>query len=334
MTEFQPLPWHQPLLERFRSQRAADRLAHAYLLRGPEGVGKYQLARVLAAGVLCQNADDSACGRCRSCTLLAAGTHPDLLQVIPETAGKQIRIDQIRQLIAFAAKTAQMGGHRVILLGPAEAMNVNAANALLKVLEEPGADTLLLLFSHQLGDVLPTLRSRCQVLYQPLPEADEACRWLAGEQPDIDPEQLALAYELAGQRPLLARDYLAGDALDWRSRILADLGQVTKGQVAPVAVAGRWSDVDLLVLLDWLSRWLTDMVRYRETRDETMLGAADSRAMLRYIAQKAGSCRLLDFYQQLLEWRRIQRTQGSLNKTLLIETILIRWLQLTLPTTS
>lgn len=140
-------PWQQALWSQLggRAQHA-----HAYLLYGPAGIGKRALAEHWAAQLLCQRpAAAGACGECKACQLLAAGTHPDYFVLEPEEAEKPIRVDQVRDLVGFVVQTAQLGGRKVVLLEPAEAMNVNAANALLKSLEEPSGDTVLLLISHQ-----------------------------------------------------------------------------------------------------------------------------------------------------------------------------------------
>ncbi|MFO6082911.1 DNA polymerase III subunit delta', partial [Pseudomonas aeruginosa] len=152
-------PWQQALWSQLggRAQHA-----HAYLLYGPAGIGKRALAEHWAAQLLCQRpAAAGACGECKACQLLAAGTHPDYFVLEPEEAEKPIRVDQVRDLVGFVVQTAQLGGRKVVLLEPAEAMNVNAANALLKSLEEPSGDTVLLLISHQPSRLLPTIKSRC-----------------------------------------------------------------------------------------------------------------------------------------------------------------------------
>src|SRR5690606_31936472 len=128
-----PCPWHLPVWD---ALTAGSRHAHAFLFAGLPGVGKRLFAEAFAAHLLClQPQSGRACGQCRSCHLCQAGSHPDRLVVEPEEQGKAIRIDAIRQLGDFMGQTAQQGGRKVIILHPAEAMNLNAANALLKSLE-------------------------------------------------------------------------------------------------------------------------------------------------------------------------------------------------------
>ena len=123
-------PWQDSLWQQLagRAQHA-----HAYLLHGPIGIGKRALAERLMASLLCkQPVNLEACGECKSCLLLKAGSHPDNYLLEPEEADKAIKVDQVRDLVSFVVQTAQMGGRKVVLIEPVEAMNINAANALLK----------------------------------------------------------------------------------------------------------------------------------------------------------------------------------------------------------
>lgn len=152
-------PWQDALWQQLAGR---TQHAHAYLLHGPAGIGKRALAERLMARLLCQQpAGLDACGQCKSCYLLAAGTHPDNYILEPEEADKAIKVDQVRDLVSFVVQTAQLAGRKVVLVEPTESMNINAANALLKSLEEPSGQTVLLLISHQPSRLLPTVKSRC-----------------------------------------------------------------------------------------------------------------------------------------------------------------------------
>lgn len=180
-------PWQEPLWQQLASR---PRHAHAYLLHGPAGIGKRDLAERLMARLLCQQpAGLEACGQCKACHLLAAGTHPDVFVLEPEEADKAIKVDQVRELVSFVVQTAQLGGRKVVLLEPVEAMNLNSANALLKSLEEPSGDTVLLLVSHQPSRLLPTVKSRCVQQVCPLPSLQQSLAWLAQALPEVSDEQ-------------------------------------------------------------------------------------------------------------------------------------------------
>ena len=201
-----PYPWHeQPLLRWFDAQRR-DRLPHALLVKGPEHTGKRVLARLLASYLLCESpADERSCGACRACTMARAGTHPDWLELRPEQPGKVIRVDSIRRMQSRLHQTAQFGGAKLCILYPAEALNENAANALLKILEEPPEQTYFILVSHRPQLLSATIRSRCGQLALSLPASESVRQWLAGEYAEDD---IAQALALCRGYPEKVRDLL------------------------------------------------------------------------------------------------------------------------------
>ena len=161
--------WYAAPLQALLSRR--QNMPHAVLLTGPEGTGKGHFAAIIANSLLCSkpSVDRFACGECQSCQLLAANTHPDFYRITLESnadgkPAKDIKVEQIRQLIQSLAQTSQLGGIKLAIIDPAERMNRNAANSLLKTLEEPTADTLLILLAAQPSRLLPTVRSRCQTI--------------------------------------------------------------------------------------------------------------------------------------------------------------------------
>ena len=206
---------------RLRLGALRARGAHGLLLHGPAGVGKWDLAMAFAADVLCERpaaaAPGQACGDCAACLLLAAGNHPDLRVVVPDAlaarrpgsaveeadgapAGegaaatktkpsREIKIDQVRDLASLSSITAHRGGARVVVLGPAEALNLPAANALLKGLEEPPPGLIFVLVSDQIDRCLPTILSRCSLVRVAAPARAVALEWLRGQAGQADAEQ-------------------------------------------------------------------------------------------------------------------------------------------------
>ncbi len=323
----QPLPWHHGLWQSIMAQAQSDRLAHAYLLRGVPGVGKFRFAEALAAKLLCEASGvGSACGHCKECGLVKAGTHPDLMFVAPDAPGKPIKIDQIRQVNEFARKTAQQGGRRVVVMNPAEAMNINAANALLKSLEEPGSNTVFLLVSARVGDMLPTIRSRCQLLSFAIPTAEISRPWLAEHIADhqlID--QLLL---MADGAPVAARDLFDQNALDLRGKLINAMAGLFRGEITPVELAKNWQEADLPQLFAWLASWLDDVIKIALNADDSTMRNPDLVKMLRYLAGKAPVQTVVMLRDETLEQRQRMLDGANLNQQMLLEGMFSRYLEL------
>jgi DNA polymerase-3 subunit delta' len=148
-----------------RRSLAADRMAHAVLFAGPSGVGKMTAAEAFAKALLCHNEGDTACGECTACRKVDHGNHPDLHLVVPEGAGRQIRIDVVRQRVVreLGLKPFE-SDHKIVLIDDADAMNDLSANCLLKTLEEPPPGSVLVLVTARPDALLETIVSRCRVV--------------------------------------------------------------------------------------------------------------------------------------------------------------------------
>ena len=162
-------PWLAPAWQLLADALRSGRIHHALLFGSPRGYGKRALADAFAAAALCpqRGADGRACGVCRSCLLVAAGSHPDLVRVTFELRddGKtrtELTVDQLRALGHRLALSSQFGGLQIAVIDPADAMNASAANALLKTLEEPASATIIVLVADDPSRLPATIRSRCQ----------------------------------------------------------------------------------------------------------------------------------------------------------------------------
>lgn len=317
-------------------QARRDRLPHALLLIGQKGQGKAALARAFAASLLCEQprADGQACGQCLACNWFSQGNHPDFRCLQPDAlseeaeaeegkkkASQQITIDQVRGLDDFLNVGTHRDGLRIILVNPAEAMNRNTANALLKTLEEPAASTLFLLVSNEPLKLLPTIRSRCQSVPVPLPSAAQAVaalqavgiadaeRWLAlaGGAP-------GLAAELAGSGQaawleLLVKRLAAGARLD-PLQAAAELDKALKD------AKGR---VVLKTVVEALQKWLVDLTLVANAQSPRYFLA--QAATIDGLAAMIPATRLIRFYRDVI--KRRQEAEQPLNARLFLEGIFL-----------
>jgi|SRR5690554_452880 len=318
-----PYPWQQEVWQSFVQQFTDRRLPHALMLAGPVGLGKRHLARAMAQYALCLGpVSESACGKCKSCELNRAGTHPDLFHIAPEAPGKAIPVKVIRALTEAQNKTAQQSGYKVVTLMPAEAMNSNAANALLKTLEEPAAGTLLILVSDSPSSVIPTIRSRCQLRTLAIPPQQQSLHWL---EPLVSGTEHNGAELLALARgaPLAARDLLQGDGLSQRQRWSHDLRQLSLGQADALSVAAGWSKTDARALIDWFSGWLHDLACWQVGAERVHFSAIDP--VLSGILKAISPPLLHRFQEKLLHSKRLLLSGANPNVQLLIEELLMDW---------
>ncbi|MBD8575721.1 DNA polymerase III subunit delta' [Pseudomonas syringae] len=316
-------PWQDALWKQLAGR---PQHAHAYLLHGPAGIGKRALAERLMAHLLCQRPEAlDACGQCKSCLLLLAGSHPDNYILEPEEADKPIKVDQVRDLVSFVVQTAQMGGRKVVLIEPVEAMNINAANALLKSLEEPSGNTVLLLVSHQPSRLLPTIKSRCVQQACPLPSQRMSLDWLQAALPETDESLRGDLLTLAAGSPLLAVKLQAQGVSEQRALVVDGVKKLLKQQQSPTQLAEAWKDVPLLLLFDWFCDWSHLMLRYQLTQDEDGLGLADMRKVVQYLAQKSTPGKVLAIQDWVLAQRQKVMGKANLNRVLLLEALLVQW---------
>jgi DNA polymerase-3 subunit delta' len=319
-------PWQDQLWQQLAGR---TQHAHAYLLHGPIGIGKRALAERLMASLLCQRLNGlQACGECKSCLLLVAGSHPDNYVLEPEEADKAIKVDQVRDLVSFVVQTAQMGGRKVVLIEPVEAMNINAANALLKSLEEPSGNTVLLLVSHQPSRLLPTVKSRCVQQACPLPSEQASLAWLATALPDSSEAERIELLSLAAGSPLTAVSLKAQGVREQRAQVVDAVKKLLKQQQSPTQLAEGWKDIPLLLLFDWFCDWSHLILRYQLTEDDQALGLEDMRKVLQYMAQKSAQSKVLAIQDWILAQRQKIMSKANLNRVLLLEALLVQWMGL------
>jgi DNA polymerase-3 subunit delta' len=302
------------------------------LIQSGEGLGEFEFAQACAQSLLCEKPqpDRQACGTCHACNWFSLGNHPDFRLIVPESMApesreegaepakkrsEQIRIEQARELADFLAVGTHRGGLRVILVYPAEAMNVNTQNALLKNLEEPPPATVFLLVTTQPERLLATVRSRCLKFSLPFPPPDPILLWLR-EQGLKQPEATLAG---AGGAPLAALKAVNTDAD--RLRFIEDLGNPG---FDPIALAEAVVRIPLWDLVGWLQRWSYDLllarvagrVRYNPNQE-------------RVIADTARHCDAVDiaaYLRRLAQARALAR--HPLNAKLFVEDLLLQYQRL------
>ena len=321
-------PWLEPYRQSIATTVNQGRLPHALLLTGQPGVGKAGFADFLARLLLCEQPLDGAspCGRCPSCTLLNAGSHPDFRYVsyeINEKTGKlrdSIIVDQIRKLAADLSLKSHAGGYKVAVITPANAMNINAANSLLKTLEEPSDNTVLVLVSDQPGHLPATLRSRCQRFMIGVQDKAPVLEWLSAQ---VDTPALETYLQLAGNAPLEALRLARLNALERRQKHFSELVDILEGRAAPLAVALAWSKDEDMQAVRWLRDWLMDLLKIRMTGETA---AVRGRDMLDGLEALAGRLDSKLMFAQLDRINRLLHMAGSsLNRQLMMEDILLAW---------
>ena len=321
---------HKSTWERLQSQR--ERLPHALLLIGQRGLGKFALAQAFAKALLCEQPREGglACDRCLACNWFDQGNHPDFRLLQPQAlvedadaeegkkkASQQITIDQVRGLDDFLNVGTHRAGLKIVVVNPAEAMNRSTANAFLKTLEEPAAGTLFLMVSNEPLRLLPTIRSRCQVVPVNVPPATVSEAALAAD----GLEQAGRWLALAGGSPGLASELAAsgrGGWLDILTRCLAG-----NGDLDPIAHAAELEKVikeskgklALKSVVDAMQKWLVDLAlasngqpaRYFLPQQATISGLADM----------IPPARIVRAYRLLLTRRR--EAEQPLNARLFLE---------------
>jgi DNA polymerase-3 subunit delta' len=327
---------HEKTWKQFGEWRS--RLPHALLLTGRRGIGKFELARAFAESLLCESLlpSSSACGSCLACRWMAQGNHPDFRWVRPEAlaeeegaggGGKkkpsqQITIDQIRALDDFLHVGTHRQGARVVLLHPAEAMNRNTANSLLKSLEEPVAGTVFLLVSDDPERLLPTIRSRCQRLAVPVPDPALAQAWLKAAGVGDAARWLALA----GNAPLLAVELASGDERALLEALAAEFARGGADPLAAAAAIDRALKADkrpapLPRFVEWGQKWLGDLILLNIGQAPRYFLA--QAGPLEALAARADLRGLLAFSRKALQYRRF--CEQPLNSRLFLEDFFLNY---------
>ena len=340
----QLLPWQHETWSRIAE--SFDRLPHATLLSGSEGIGKFQLASRLAMVLLCDRDEPHPCGDCRGCRLFTASTHPDLHVITSEvmldsmdfvltayserylddsrarSKRKSVRttilISQIRSLINEANTAAHISRNKVFIIAPVDAMTTSASNSLLKILEEPAPNNFLILVTENSQNLLPTIASRCQNIRMSNPDFEDAEQWLVQEglnQQEID------AIKATGRGPLLglrnARSSVLLESKKFLEKVIQNLIGTSNEDAVMIAEQGlKLGENECLYELHQL---VSDLIRMNLTgRSQSKY----SKANLLDVASRIDPRSLFSIYDLIGQLRQ-QIREGALDKTLAIEDVLL-----------
>ena len=323
--------WQQSQWQQVKQLIETERLPHAMLLHGNQGLGKADFAITMANAVLCQQpgADFQACGSCAACQLLAANTHPDLYYLQPTAAEKtrskkpalNIRIDDIRTLCEKLNQTSQYGGYRVAIVEQAEMLTISAANSLLKTLEEPGNNVLIILHSARSHRLPVTIRSRCQLMRFSVPEEAVSLHWITQHQQENHSiEQLKQALSYAHGSPLAALKHLQETE---QHQLLAEAMTAAVSGKNSLDYALKLAKFSKLQILEDMLTWASDLTKLLSCGEDADIVNRQYQRQLQALAKKASQQRLFRFYDQLNF--SLLHSSIAVNEQLLWENLLLSW---------
>lgn len=279
------LTWFNDTLIQLSHRASNGTLPHALLIAGPKGIGKLEFSRLLAHTILG----------------LKDSFHPDYSELSPEEDKKNISIDQVRSLIQQLSRTSHQGGYKIVVIYPAEAMNIAASNALLKTLEEPQGKTLVILCSHQPSRLLPTIISRCQRIKLTMPTRVEARGWLS--QHCEDQELIEKALDITDNRPFSALEIIQNDNIKFYDDGFKHLSDVWKNKKNPIPIAEAWAKNDVEECINLMQMFVMQILK------------ADGRVH-----------RTFHLQDKITDAKRSLQTQSNPNKQLLLENLLMEFL--------
>lgn len=344
-------PWNQEIWQQLTLE--PERANHALLLHGNRGLGKKDIAAALAHFVLTENHDQSQ-------SLFEAGSHPDLHVIAPEAMldslrnetgsaaisatqsvmatfaeryieahsgkpRKAITIDQIRKLSGALSTHPHISQHRVIVIYAAETMNRNAANALLKSLEEPPANTLFLLVTDDVSTLPKTIRSRCSLLSFKAPDRDAALSWLS-LQKCIPEEELDTYLSIANNHPIRAIELFESGYLSDLKALLTDVNHMWMRRIEITGAAKKWQTLGVDVSIDILHKLATDLLRFQLTETPNELFFPVQKSWVQSSSAKIDRQRLFDMLDEINQAKRLLAT--TVDPLLVLENVAQRTFKL------
>lgn len=314
-------PWQADQWQQSLQHLIRKRLPHAILFSGPSSIGKLEFCLTYIQRMNCTQPtqDNNACGTCSDCHLFNARTHPDVRMINVEEPVDMIKVDDIREVNKFMSLSRQRGTYKVVCINQAELMNINAANALLKTLEEPPPNSILFLISHRANSLLATVKSRCQIWKFSIPDKIRALNWLQQRADGVAWETLL---PVSGNRPLLALAMHETGLGEARTRYYDHLDQLMQYQEKVTSISAKLQNEELERLVNWQQAWCADLVRSHYKKEPVTIENPDLRRSLHSLIGRVDLQLLFRYLDKLIEFRRF--SNAPLNKRLFIEDMLIR----------
>lgn len=326
------LPWHDNNWQIISNATASDRLAHAWLLLGPQGLGKSDFAREISQALLCEQSAGASlrtsCGQCRSCALWNSDSHPDFINIGLEDKAKTISIEHIRDMTARIGLHRHSHQFRTVLIDPADKLTPQAANSVLKSLEEPPPGTVFLLVTSNAQQLLPTIVSRCQTLRFSVPPRTAASAWLADKK-DATRNDIDTALKMSGGAPLLAKAFLTDPSAmpqdEW-SRLVAN---TLIGKQSPTGASARIDESCYGLFLRWWTLWLDELIKASLLSSHGKSGqkiSEDQELVLRHLQRCHPQLYLIKLFNQLDQIRDVVRWLAKpINQGLAQQRLWIEW---------
>ncbi|AOV96642.1 DNA polymerase III subunit delta' [Edwardsiella hoshinae] len=309
-------PWLNVPYRQLLAQHQSGRGHHALLLHAIAGMGEASLVYALARWLLCQHPlGEKSCGQCHACRLMTAGTHPDWHCLQAEKGKSTLGVEPVRQIIEQLQSHAQQGGAKIVWIARCEQLSEAAANALLKTLEEPPAQTYFLLTTREPAQLLPTLRSRCFYLYLAPPAESHSLHWLQQQQPG-DPQAMHAALRLCAGAPLAALALLQPARWAQREAVCQALSQALASQ--------QWLDLlpslnqeDVAERLGWLCALLLDAQK-RQLAGTASIANCDQVALVNRLAETYAPAELQRLWHAWVACRHQLLATPGINRELLL----------------
>lgn len=300
-------PWLQS--QHYQWQQQINNLSHAYLLSGIDGIGIVEFSEKMAADLLCQQTGLQACQQCPTCRLFANNSHPDLFRLKVLEDKKEISIDQVRELNRKIFETSHQGGFKVALIESAEKLNISSFNALLKTLEEPPNQTILILTTHQQSKLPATILSRCRSLKFATPTLNQSMEWLQQQLPQADQALLKKSLRVNWSAPIKAKQWIETNQFEQEALWQSDIKSLRENKLSISQVVSKWLKYESPeVVFDYFYLWTVSAVRAAQ-----------------YQQKIAFNPNWLVFQKMVLQARQIWHQ--NVNKELLLEATCLAWQQ-------